>query len=96
MCGCVKQRTTTTNTSKENNTTEEKAVSEEKIQEKTNVQFIANKSSAPSAEIPANSDGSAFTKYIVPGLAFIAGGFAREYAVPVIRKFIKSEWGIRL
>lgn len=41
--------------------------------------------------MPANLDGSAFTKYIVPGLAFIAGGFAREYSVPVIRKFIKSE-----
>lgn len=90
MCDCVKQRTTT-NTSKENNTTEEKAASEEKIQEVPDVQVAANKSSAPSAEIPANSGSSAFTKYIFPGIAFIAGGFAREYAMPVIRKFIKSE-----
>lgn len=96
MCDCVKQRTTTTNTSKENNTTEEKAVSEEKTQEEPNVQFTANKAPAQPTEIPANSGSSAFTKYIFPGIAFIAGGFAREYAVPVIRKFIKSEWGIRL
>lgn len=55
------------------------------------VQFTVNKAPAQSTEIPANSDGSAFTKYIASGLAFIAGGFAREYAVPVIRKFIKPE-----
>ena len=91
MCDCVKQRATTTNTSKENSTTEEKAVSEEKIQEKPNVQVAANKAPAQSAEIPENSGSSAFTKYIFPSIAFIAGGFAREYAVPVIRKFIKSE-----
>ena len=90
MCDCVKQRATTTNTSKENSTTEEK------IQEKPNVQVAANKAPAQSAEIPENSGSSAFTKYIFPSIAFIAGGFAREYAVPVIRKFIKSEWGIRL
>lgn len=90
MCDCVKKRTTTTNTFKENNATEEK------IQEEPNVQVIANKAPAQSTEIPANSGSSAFTKYIFPGIAFIAGGFAREYAVPVIRKFIKSEWGIRL
>ena len=90
MCSCAKQLNSTVTDVKE------KPVTEEKIQEVPDVQVAANKAPAQSIEISANSGSSAFTKYIFPGIAFIAGGFAREYAVTVIRKFIKSEWGIRL
>lgn len=90
MCSCAKQLNNTVTDVKE------KPVTEEKIQEVPDVQVVANKAPAQPAEMPANSGSSAFKKYIFPGIAFIAGGFAREYAVPAIRKFIKSEWGIRL